>query len=120
MTNPTKGTTLADRARPATGFWDRLIGLMGQRELAAGDGLLIAPCNSIHTFFMRIPIDAVFLDTSGVVVKIVPAMAPWRVSGIYAGARSVLELPAGTAASCRTEAGDALHLEEVGQSKTVL
>jgi uncharacterized membrane protein (UPF0127 family) len=121
VTNPTRGTTLADRAREATGFWDRLKGLMGQQRLDPGDGLLITPCNSIHTFFMRIPIDAVFLDPAGVVVKILPAMVPWRVSGIYAGARSVLELPAGTAASCGTEAGDALQLEPTGaQPKTVL
>ena len=60
------GPSLAERA---SSFKDRFVGLMGRRSLAFGEGMHIAPCNSIHTFFMRIPIEVVFLDPDGLIVK---------------------------------------------------
>jgi len=80
---------------------------MGRRELPAGNGLLIDPCSSIHMFFMRFPIDVVFLDRDGTVVKIVHAIKPWRVA-MGAGGKKALELPAGTAAAAGIEPGDQL------------
>ena len=62
VSNADTGKILADRAVEARTFGARFLGLMGRRELAVGDGLHIVPCNGIHTFFMRIPIDAVFLE----------------------------------------------------------
>lgn len=109
--NQTKGTILADRAEEATTFGARLIGLMGRAKLDFGEGLHISPCNSIHTFFMRIPIDALFLDGELKVVKLCAAMPPWRITGVYFGARSVLELPAGTARASGTSEGDRLVFE---------
>ncbi len=111
VTNLTRGTILADRAREATRFLHRFVGLMGRKDLPVGEGLLILPCNSIHTFFMRIPIDALFLDRDGQVVKLLPALPPWRMTSLYWNARSVLELPAGTAAASQTVEGDRLHFE---------
>jgi uncharacterized membrane protein (UPF0127 family) len=108
VTNLTRNTVLADRAARADTFFSRFKGLMGVTELPLGDGLQIEPCRSIHTFFMRIPIDAVFLDESLKVVDVCHAMPPWKVSRVYFGARSVLELPAGTAAASGTQPGDAL------------
>lgn len=108
VTNLTRNTLLADRAARADTFLSRFKGLMGVTELPLGDGLQIEPCTSIHTFFMRIPIDALFLDKELKVVDICHAMPPWKVSRVYFGARSVLELPAGTAAASGTQAGDVL------------
>ena len=109
--NKTRGKVLATHAVEATGFYERFLGLMGRKELPFGEGLHIVPCNSIHTFFMRIPIDALFLDASGKVSKAYPALPPWRVTGVYFKVRSVLELPAGTVAGSGTVEGDELAFE---------
>ena len=109
--NLTRNTPLADQAARADSFMQRFKGLMGVTELPLGHGLHIAPCNSIHTFFMKIPIDAVFLDGSQQVVDICHALPPWRMSKVYFGAKSVLELPAGTAEASQTKAGDRLSFE---------
>lgn len=114
--NLTRNTPLADDARRADTFLARLKGLMGVAELPLGRGLHIEPCNSIHTFFMKIPIDAVFLDASQQVVDICHAIAPWRMSKVYFDAKSVLELPAGTAEASQTQPGDRLSFEPVSPS----
>jgi hypothetical protein len=69
---------------------------MGRASLPAGEGLWIEPCNSIHMFFMRFAIDAVFLDRDNRVKRVVRDLKPWRVSPIVFGARTVVELPAGS------------------------
>ncbi|SET23262.1 DUF192 domain-containing protein [Stigmatella erecta] len=111
VNNLTRGKLLADRAERATSFVDRFLGLMGRGSLAFGEGMHIVPCNSIHTFFMRIPIDVAFLDPEGTVVKQLLAMPPWRVSSLVFKAHSVLELPAGTLAASGTQEGDRLAFE---------
>jgi uncharacterized membrane protein (UPF0127 family) len=108
VTNLTRNTVLADRAERADSFLRRFQGLMGVTALPLGEGLQIEPCTSIHTFFMRIPIDALFLDRQLRVVDVCHALPPWRTSRVYFGARSVLELPAGTAAASGTQPGDTL------------
>ena len=72
----------------------RMRGLLGRRELSRGEGILLRPASAIHTYFMRFPIDAVFLDRELGVLEVVDGLKPWRTAG-YRGARSVLELPAG-------------------------
>lgn len=109
--NLTRNTPLADHAAKADTFGARFKGLMGVELLPLGHGLHIEPCNSIHTFFMKIPIDAVFLDAAQQVVEICHAMPPWRMSKVYFGAKSVLELPAGTAAASHTQPGDTLAFQ---------
>lgn len=111
VTNVTRGKLLADKAERAMSFYSRFKGLMGADDLPMGAGLHIDPCNSIHMFFMRFPIDAVFLDRELKVVKILHSILPWRVSGIYSHARSVLELPAGTANASDTREGDVLRFD---------
>ena len=106
--NQTRDKLLAARATEATTFAARFMGLMGKKELPFGEALHIAPCNSIHTFFMKIPIDAVFLDKELKVVKVCSAMVPWRISNVYWAAHSVLELPAGTTSASGTREGDQL------------
>jgi uncharacterized membrane protein (UPF0127 family) len=113
VSNVTRERLLADRAERAESFGDRFVGLMGRRSLAFGEGLHIVPCNSIHTFFMRIPIDVVFLDRGGVIVKQFLALPPWRATSVYFQAKSVLELPAGTLQASGTQEGDRLVFEAV-------
>ncbi len=108
VTNVTRNQVLADRAERATSFARRFVGLMGRRDLPLGDGLHIVPCNSIHTFFMRIPIDVLFLDADDTVLRATTAMVPWRASTILWKCRSVLELPAGVLQGSGTEPGDQL------------
>lgn len=114
VTNLTRNTLLANRASRADTFARRFKGLMGVTTLAVGDGLQLEPCTGVHTFFMRIPVDAVFLDTDLEVVAMYHAMAPWSMSRVYLGARSVLELPAGTTRASGTHTGDRLRFEPAG------
>lgn len=111
VTNTTRNTLLADDAGRADTFFGRLKGLMGVAALPTGQALHIVPCNSIHTFFMKIDIDAVFLTRENEVVEVVHAMPPWRMGRLYRAAASVLELPAGTARAAKTEPGDRLSFE---------
>ncbi len=104
--NLTRDTVLTDRCRIADSYWPRLIGLMGVESLEAGEGLLIQPCNAIHTHFMRFPIDVLYVSQEDKVVAIEEAMAPWRFGRIRRDARYVIELAAGTIAATGTEVGD--------------
>src|SRR3954454_974422 len=89
----------------------RMKGLLGRKGLDAGEGLLIRPTSSIHMFFMRFPIDAVFLDRELAVRKVVPELKPWRIA-FARGAKSVVELSAGEAARRGVAPGDCLRLED--------
>lgn len=112
VVNSDRGTTLVVTGRRAGSVIDRSLGLMFRRPLPAGSGLLIDPCNSIHSCFMRFRFDAAFLDRDGRVLHTIHAMAPWRVSRIVFKAHSVLELPAGTLKGTGTEIGDVLSVVE--------
>src|SRR5207253_3120640 len=101
------GRTVCDRCSVADTFLPRLRGLLGRRGLAPGEGLLLRPCSSIHTMFMRFAVDVVFLDRELRVVHVVPNLRPWRLAASK-GARSVLELAAGESDPRRIRAGEAL------------
>jgi uncharacterized protein len=88
-------------------FHERLVGLLGRRFLPPGEGILIRPASSVHTFFMRFPIDVVFLDKRGVVIGIRNNVPPWR-AAFARRARSVLELAAGESARAGIQVGDEL------------
>lgn len=104
------GSELVARIVVADSLWSRFMGLMGKRELPAGEGICIRPCSSIHMFFMRFPIDAVFVDADGLVLRIYGSIRPWRVSGIVWKAKACVELAAGTAAAKGLHAGDRVEL----------
>ena len=87
----------------------RIRGLLGRSSLTGAEGILLRPAGSIHTFFMRFPIDAVFLDRDLVVVGIEPELRPWRLAG-HRGAKSVVELAAGECARRGVAVGDRLAL----------
>lgn len=86
---------------------ERARGLLGKPAPAAGEGLLITPCNSVHTCFMGSAIDVIFLDRDNVVVKIVSRMKPFRFA-MALGSLSVLELQAGGAGRAGIQQGDYL------------
>jgi uncharacterized membrane protein (UPF0127 family) len=89
-------------------FWKRLVGWMGKRSLDEGEGLLIVPCRSVHTCFMRFPIDVVFINESGKVVHIVHRLKPWRITRITRDSYAVLELSGGAAELSDIRIGDQL------------
>ncbi len=93
------GTELVacERCLVADTALSRLRGMLGRRQIPAGEGLLLRPANAVHMFFMRFAIDAVFLDRRGYVVDVVPGLRPWRWAA-RRGAREVLELREGEAA----------------------
>jgi uncharacterized membrane protein (UPF0127 family) len=97
------------RCRVADHPWSRARGLLGARGLPRGEGLWLQPAASIHMFFMRFAIDAVFVDRHGVVRKVAAGLRPWRVAGCR-GARSVLELAAGEAGRAGIRVGSTLVL----------
>ena len=88
-------TVLGVEAEVAESAFERMRGLIGRDRLERSRGMLITKCNCIHTFFMRFPIDATFLDGQGRIVKTVKGVRPWR-PWVWGGwrARSVLETAA--------------------------
>ncbi len=106
--NATRRSVVGDRIRVAGSLRDRTVGLLGTSALQPGEGLWIENAPSIHMFFMRYAIDAVFLDSAGRVTKVVPNLAPWRVVWWARGARDCLELPAGAATTAGIVVGDQL------------
>jgi len=103
------GAVVCERCSLADSPLTRLRGLLGRNGLETGEGLLLRPASSIHTFFMRFPIDAVFLDRGLVVVGIAGAVEPWRAAS-RRGAKAVLELPAGESFRRGLAVGDQLTL----------
>lgn len=109
IVNATRSSTVCEQAVLADRPFARMRGLLGRRELPAGQGLLLTPAPSIHTAFMRFAIDALFLDKDLQVLRIAERLAPWRMA-FQRRARSVLELPAGEAARVGVRVGDRLAL----------
>jgi len=108
--NDRNGKLLATQSEKALSLLARTRGLLGRSSLEAGGGLWIEPCSSIHMFFMRFPIDAVFVDRRSVVTRTFPGLRPWRIAIGGRGARAVLELPVGAIAASDTRIGDRLDV----------
>jgi uncharacterized protein len=106
------GRTVCVRARVADSFGSRLRGLLGAPALPAGEALLIRRTSSVHTHFMRFPIDVVFRDGDGRVLSIVPNLRPWRFAR-SPGASDVIELAAGECDRVGVEEGMTLVDEPV-------
>jgi uncharacterized membrane protein (UPF0127 family) len=104
------GTVVADRCHLAIRPWSRLRGLLGRSSLAPGEAMFLRPAGSIHMFFMRFTIDAVFCDRELVVLDVVPSLRPWRMAS-RRGAKIVIELGEGAAAGVRP--GDHLTLATI-------
>jgi uncharacterized membrane protein (UPF0127 family) len=109
--NLTRGTMVADRARCARSMLSRMRGLIGRRELASGEGLVLTPCSGIHMFWMRIPLDVVFLNRHNQVICAVSGLPTWTMLPWVRGATSAVELPIGTVHETRTAPGDLMSIE---------
>src|SRR5690606_16163844 len=107
--NESRGCDLGDRVGLARSFFTRARGLLFRPPLRAGEGLWLEPCRAVHTFWMRAPLDLVFVDRMGEVVHLEADVPPGRVVGPAPRARAVLELPAGTIAATGTGLGDRLR-----------
>ncbi|MGH3021317.1 MAG: DUF192 domain-containing protein [Gaiellaceae bacterium] len=103
------GSLVCERCLLAETPLTRLRGLLGRAGLERGEGLLLRPASSIHMWFMRFPIDAVFLDREHRVLRVVEHLAPWRVAGCR-GSKAVIELPAGETARVGLAPGDQVVL----------
>jgi uncharacterized protein len=109
--NATKGAVLADEAVIAGTFFKRIRGLLANKEFKSGQAMVIKPCNSIHTFFMRFPIDVLFVDKNNKIIDAVSRLIPFRISKMYFNAAYVVELPVGSINTTSTSAGDSLKIE---------
>jgi len=110
--NHTRNTILGDAVELADTSETRRVGLLKHERLEPGSGLWIVPCESVHTFFMKFPIDLVYLDKQRKVRKVRHAVPAWRLSACLT-AHSILELPAGTAEKSGTLPGDELVIEKL-------
>jgi uncharacterized membrane protein (UPF0127 family) len=111
--NHTRSTVLAEAADMADTSEKRRTGLLKHERLNPGEGLWIVPCESVHTFFMKFPIDLVYLDKQKKVRKVRHRVPAWRLS-VCLSAHSILELPAGTLEQTGTQVGDELVVEKLG------
>ena len=109
LRNSSSGKVIADTVELAVTSETRRRGLLGRDGLAPGHALLIAPCSSIHTWFMHFPIDVIYVRRDGLVLKTRAAIPAWRMS-VGFGAFAVVEMAAGAAAQAGVSAGDRLDL----------
>jgi uncharacterized membrane protein (UPF0127 family) len=115
--NETRGTVLAHRLIVGASLWSRFRGLMGRRSLPTGEGLFLPGTNGIHMFFMRFPIDAVFVGKRGAggerpVLSVHRRVRPWiGIVPLVRGAAGVLEVPVGTIDASGTAPGDSLRVD---------
>ena len=108
------GALVCERCEiPETSF-GRMRGLLGRDGLEPGSGMLIDRAPSVHMFFMRFPIDVVFVDRDLKVVKVVERLRPWRIASARHAA-AALELPAGAAAAAGVDVGDILAIEDLSK-----
>lgn len=110
LKNLTQDQILAEHVVTATSFVQRSVGLLGKKEWASHKTLWIHRCNSIHTFFMKFAIDAVFVDKNLKVTKIYRNLGPGRVTLPDFKASSVFEFASNHHQVQNLKPGDQLHV----------
>lgn len=108
--NKSKETLLAKDAVIANTPFKRIKGLLGKKEFKEGQALILKPCNSIHTFFLRFAIDVIFVDKENKVIEAISCLKPFRLTRVYWWSALAIELPAGIILSSHTQAGDLLSI----------
>lgn len=106
--NKSNGSQIAHSVVKADNFRTRMVGLLDRKQLNAGEALIITQCNSIHMFFMRFSIDAIFVDKADKVVGLVQNIKPFMLSPIFFKASYVIEIPAGLINQTGTSKGDVI------------
>jgi len=119
LVNATKKTNVCDRCHFANSVLKRMVGLLNRKALAPGEGLLLDRCYGIHTWFMRFPIDVLFLDKELRVMRAVTALPSFRFC-VVKHAVYVLELPVSAFQATRTEAGDQIQMRAAGTATAAL
>jgi uncharacterized membrane protein (UPF0127 family) len=112
LVNTRTGVVIAESVTGAFDSVSRRQGLLGRDAMPAGEALIIAPTNAIHTFFMRFAIDVAFVGRDGRILTLRPSMPPWRIA-FAMQAFCVVETSAGTFANTSTLAGDTLALGRI-------
>lgn len=109
--NQSKNILLSSGLELADSFGKQFVGMMGRKQWPQDYGLWIYPCKSIHTHFMRIAIDVVFVNKENRVEKIYWALPPWRMTWPQQRYQSVFEFPTGRITTQQIETGDLLYVE---------
>jgi uncharacterized membrane protein (UPF0127 family) len=109
VVNSTRGTLVGESIRVAETGLTRIVGLLGERELPPGDGLLIVPSQGVHTLGMQFAIDVAVLDGQWNVIAIKRDLRPFRMTRLFWKAAAVLELRSGALDSSCTSVGDTLE-----------
>jgi hypothetical protein len=108
ITNLTRDTTIASHAEIAQNPLQSMKGLLGRRDFPRNEALIITHCQSIHTFFMKFPIDVIFCDRQNKVIGLCEGLKPFCLSPIFFKASYAIELPSGAIAASKTQKGDTL------------
>ncbi len=109
--NTTKNAVIARKGLVADTFLARMTGLLNKKSLLRDEALVITKCQSIHMFFMRFAIDAIFVSKDNVIVGLVKTIKPFRLSPIFFRASYVIEVPAGTIVQTEASLGDKIKIE---------
>ena len=102
-------SVLVERCKVAKTFGSRFLGLMGRKSIPEDEAIVFPRCSSIHTFFMRIPIDVVFVSKEGQVVRVLSKLKPWKMLAPVRGASHVIEMGASLAVKNNIRIGDNLN-----------
>lgn len=92
--NQRTNKVIAKSIKHANTFFSRLKGLLGSEPLKYHEGLLISPCQQIHTHFMAYPIDVIFMNRDFEVIEVIHELKPWKLSKFHKSSYYVLEIPA--------------------------
>ena len=110
INNLSKENMLLDNVKIADSFFTRLKGLLGEPGLEPGEGIVIKPCNSIHTLGMKFPIDVAFVNKDNMVIHIMDNIPKGKMSSIIKGAKYVIEARAGEFKARNLEVGDVIEI----------
>lgn len=108
--NSTQNSIISENTKMADNFFSRSIGLLSRKTLPESESLVIKPCCSIHTFFMRFDIDVLFIGANGKIIELYENVKPWNVLPIHLNSKYVVELPTGCISDKNIQKGDEIIL----------
>jgi uncharacterized membrane protein (UPF0127 family) len=110
--NSTQNNLIAKNVKIAKSFITRSLGLIPRKDFFESEALIIKPCNSIHTFFMKFPIDVLFLDKTNKIIALYENVTPWQILPVHFNAHSVIELKAGQIKAKNIQKNDIIQVNE--------
>lgn len=110
--NSTQNNIISEEVKVAENFISRSVGLLSKRFLKEGESLVIKPCCSIHTFFMRFDIDVLFINKKNEIIALYENVKPWQILPIHLSSRYVIELAAGNIFEKNIKKGDIIQIDE--------